>query len=334
MQPSASFSLHTDCQYTENPRPRAQRTLTLIAKSLQGLANMSTFGAKEPWMEPMNTFLQTSRPEFKAFVDKICSVPSERPSQAVSASYATPIQILGRLPQTSREGFPSLPFLIDSAKSFANLISLWLQKHPDNLGARMEKEHTLRKFHELCIQIQQRTKECLSKAEPAERPSGGLELEWERLLEDRDRYGIFGDDSLSPTFPPTSDGVSGSSRTDSSRRRTSNSFFVRPPTPPFVPRANNEREPDRQRGSTLVSAEQTRPLYSGTRTGVTRESASSSKNSSSLSLEATESSRLRSNTANRDGPSKNRFKDLVGVSARRRMREGVHLSRSEERSGF
>ena len=91
---------------------------------------MSTFGAKEPWMEPMNRFLQSSRPEFKAFVDQICSVPSERPSQAVPASFATPIQILGRLPPTSREGFPSLPFLIDSAKSFDFLVAPEASKRP------------------------------------------------------------------------------------------------------------------------------------------------------------------------------------------------------------
>lgn len=295
---------------------------------------MSTFGAKEPWMEPMNTFLQTSRPEFKAFVDRICSVPSERPSQAVSASYATPIQILGRLPQTSREGFPSLPFLIDSAKSFASLIPLWLQKRPDNLDAKMEKDHTLRKFHELCVQIQRRTKDCLSKAEPAERPSGGLELEWQRLLVERERYGTFEDDLVSPTFLPASDVVSTSSRTDSASRRTSASLFMRPLTPPIVPRANHEREPDRPQGPTPVLAEHTRPAYSGTRTGESRKSASSSKNSSSLSLETAESSRLRSNTGSRDGSSKNRFKDFVSASARRRMREGVHPPRSEERIEF
>ena len=44
----------------ENPEPRSQRTLTLIAKALQGLANMSRFGTKESWMAPMNEFLSVS----------------------------------------------------------------------------------------------------------------------------------------------------------------------------------------------------------------------------------------------------------------------------------
>ncbi|KAF9934878.1 hypothetical protein FBU30_010145 [Linnemannia zychae] len=41
----------------EHPEVRAHRTLTLIAKSLQGLANLVTFGTKESWMVPMNEFI-------------------------------------------------------------------------------------------------------------------------------------------------------------------------------------------------------------------------------------------------------------------------------------
>jgi hypothetical protein len=282
----------------------------------------------------MNKFLQTSRPEFKAFVDKICSVPSERPSQAVSASYATPIQILGRLPPTSREGFPSLPFLIDSAKSFASLISLWLQKHPNNLDAKFEKDHALRRFHELCLEIQQRTTDCLSNAEPAERPSGGLEPQWERLLEERERIASFGDESTSPPLSPVDDGVPGISRTDTTARRMSNGFFMPPLPHQSMSQVSNDQEPGTPRSSTSIRADQNRPMYPRTIPKETRESASSSMNSSTLSLEAGENSRLRSNTANRDGSSKNRFKGLVSGSARRRLREGVYNPRSEERSEF
>lgn len=41
----------------DQPGLRARRTLTLIAKGLQGFANLSRFGAKEPWMERMNEFI-------------------------------------------------------------------------------------------------------------------------------------------------------------------------------------------------------------------------------------------------------------------------------------
>ncbi|KAF9358785.1 hypothetical protein BGX26_000928 [Mortierella sp. AD094] len=41
----------------DHPEPHAHRTLTLIAKSLQGLANLVTFGTKEGWMIRMNEFI-------------------------------------------------------------------------------------------------------------------------------------------------------------------------------------------------------------------------------------------------------------------------------------
>lgn len=319
----------------ENPRPRAQRTLTLIAKSLQGLANLSTFGAKEAWMEPMNKFLQASRPDFKTFVDRICSVPSERPSQAVSASYATPIQILARLPPTSREGFPSLPFLIDSAKSFASLISLWLQKRPNNVDAKFDKDHALRRFHQLCVEIQQQTKDCLNSAEPAERPTEGLELQWEQLLLERERSATFHEESNSRPGTRAGDEDAGVSRTDIATKRQSNGFFMQPATPLSIPQVSERRETDLPRSAASFIGDH---VWSGyTRTEAKENnvgSAASSKNSSSLSLEVGESSRVRSNTISRDGSSKNRFKDLVSGSARRRMREGAPAPRPEARNEF
>ncbi|KAG0259986.1 hypothetical protein BG011_002206 [Mortierella polycephala] len=56
----------------EHPEARAHRTLTLIAKSLQGLANLVNFGAKELWMVPMNDFIIENTQSFKDFIDLIC----------------------------------------------------------------------------------------------------------------------------------------------------------------------------------------------------------------------------------------------------------------------
>lgn len=316
---------------SDNPRPRAQRTLTLIAKSLQGLANMTTFGAKEPWMEPMNEFLQSSRPEFKAFVDQICSIPSERPNQAVPASYTTPIQILGRLPRTSREGFPSLPFLIDSPKSFANLVSLWLQKCPEGLDAKLKKDTALHKFHGLCTKVQQRTKDCLISAEAAELPTGGLEPQWERLLEQRERYATLQGDLGRRPHHPGVNAERGMFGKDPAARRHSHGFLKRQPSPPSISQASEEWRPDTSRSSPSVIGEHIRPVYTRVRPDETRESAPSSKNSSTLSLEEGESSRTRSNTGGRDGSSKNRlFKDFVSSSARRKKWESVQASRTGE----
>ena len=283
----------------------------------------------------MNKFLQASRPDFKVFVDRICSVPSERPSQAVSASYATPIQILARLPPTSREGFPSLPYLIDSAKSFASLISLWLQKCPSNLEAKLEKDHALRRFHQLCVEIQRQTKDCLNSAEAAERPTEGLELQWEQLLLERERSATFYEETTSRPGTPTADAAPGLSRPDTVTKRHSNGIFMRPITPPSIPHVSEKREAEPPRNPASFIGDHVWSGYARTEPKENKVgSAASSKNSSTLSLEVGESSRVRSNTVSRDGSSKNRFKDLVSGSARRRMREGAQAPRSEARNEF
>jgi hypothetical protein len=133
---------------------------------------MTTFGNKEPWMEPMNKFILASRGDFKLFIDQICAVPSRRPSKAVPPSYATPIQILSRLPETSREGFPSLPYLIDSAKCYSTLITLWLKNGPKD-DLINEADQSLSDFHNHAVELSRRTLECVEKVQHAqlERPN-------------------------------------------------------------------------------------------------------------------------------------------------------------------
>jgi hypothetical protein len=165
----------------DHPQPKAQRTLTLIAKSLQALANLSTFGQKEEWMEPMNRFLGSHRQEVKDYIDAICSIPSERNTFALPASYSTPITILARLPPTSREGFPSLPYLIDHARNFAALVKLWLEATTHFMPSQV-LEGDLEQFNQVCIDLQRRTDECLMKAE-GDRTMDQLSLQWEDIVE-------------------------------------------------------------------------------------------------------------------------------------------------------
>lgn len=298
----------------DKPRPRAHRTLTLIAKSLQGLANMTTFGEKERWMEPMNKFLQTSRPEFKDFVNEICSVPSERPSQAVSASYATPIQILGRLPPTSREGFPSLPFLIDSPRSFASLITLWLSKLPSNLETRLEKDATLRAFHEQCVELQQRTKDCLNHAEPAERPSEGLEFQWERLLEERERVAALEDEVLGraiSTDAPVE--YNAQHRETLNARRRSNGLFISPRSRHVTKESDDGQDIETPMSSASLAGDQPdQRKYSQSAPRETLLSTTSSVNSSSVSLDVDEITQFRPSPQGREVPVRNRLvRDFV-----------------------
>lgn len=169
-------------------------------------------------MEPMNAFLSSSRESFKAFIDDVCSVPVpvSSPTQAnapkssptyppgvVSAemnrSYTTPMTIMQRLPPTSREGFPSLPYLIDQARAFAELVQLWLdattdaasatasstsaKSHAELIAALQASEGELMAFHQICSDLSRRTQECLSRAERAERPNSALSFRWDELID-------------------------------------------------------------------------------------------------------------------------------------------------------
>ncbi|KAL1842214.1 hypothetical protein VTJ49DRAFT_5826 [Mycothermus thermophilus] len=170
----------------DHPRPRAQRTLTLIAKSLQALANLTTSGKKEPWMEPMNRFLSTQRQTFKNFLDEVCAIPAERTKTPLPAPYSTPNTILGRLSPMAREGFPSLPYLIDQGRNFAALVKLWADAHsssssssasasasdqqqqqPPSLSQQPTYEGDLLRFHTICMALHQRSMACLARIEAA-----------------------------------------------------------------------------------------------------------------------------------------------------------------------
>lgn len=166
----------------DHPQQKAQRTFTLIAKSLQALANLSSFGQKESWMEPMNKFLHQHRQGVKDFLDSICAVAPDRTTFSVPASYSTPITILARLPPTSREGFPSLPYLIDHARSFADLVKLWLEGTSKSMTQYLEGD--LAVFNELCIRLKKRTDECILKAEEyGDRVSDQVSLQFEDIAE-------------------------------------------------------------------------------------------------------------------------------------------------------
>lgn len=146
----------------DHPRPRAQRTFTLITKALQKLANVSTFGKREEWMEPMNRFLNAQRQSFREFIDKVCDIPAERGAQMHQAGYSTPMTIVSRLGPIAREGCASLPYLIDSTRSYAGLIKLWVDSKPkENSKAPIEGE--LLVFNDLCLALQERVDNCLAK---------------------------------------------------------------------------------------------------------------------------------------------------------------------------
>ncbi|KAF4550510.1 putative GTPase-activating protein 6 [Elsinoe fawcettii] len=170
----------------EDPKPRAKRTFVLIAKSLQTMANMATFGSKEPWMEPMNSFLNSNREDFKKFIEEVCYVPHPPAALADTVpAYSTPNQIRNRLPPTSKEGFPSLPFLLDEGREYANLVEFWLHSsfNANFDPSRYHPNSAIVLFDAICKTVHNRTKDCLARAERAERPTSELSLRWEEIID-------------------------------------------------------------------------------------------------------------------------------------------------------
>lgn len=59
----------------DSPSPIAARTLILVAKSVQNLANLVEFGAKEPYMEGVNPFIKSNKHRMIMFLDELGNVP-------------------------------------------------------------------------------------------------------------------------------------------------------------------------------------------------------------------------------------------------------------------
>ena len=176
-------------------------------------------------MEPMNVFLTTHRHEFKVYVDEICSISADHRTSTIPPSYATPITVLGRLPGTSREGFPSLPYLIDQARECAALVDVWLDTRQE-LGPNSPVSDELRRFDQLCQELRDKAKRSLTRAEQAERPSGTLEPKWEELVEQMQRKARFREaiEDSSPNTPTAEGSVP---TENSSTSSLADSYFPR-----------------------------------------------------------------------------------------------------------
>ena len=57
--------------FSETPSPAATRSLVMIAKCLQNLANLVEFGAKESYMEVVNPFILKNKERMVVFLDHL-----------------------------------------------------------------------------------------------------------------------------------------------------------------------------------------------------------------------------------------------------------------------
>ncbi|CAH7677295.1 expressed protein [Phakopsora pachyrhizi] len=109
------------------PDSKSQRTLTLLAKTLQGLGNMNQFGTKEPWMNVMNEFVKSQSDSFRDYISFISQQPEVNRPEWTSKdyeSYKLPLALRTSLPPSSREGVPFLPHLLDLGRDCSLLSSL------------------------------------------------------------------------------------------------------------------------------------------------------------------------------------------------------------------
>lgn len=117
---------------SHHPSPQTQRTLTLLAKTLQGLANMSVFKNKEAFMSVMNPFVEENT---EAFIDFITSIANPMPgvdgplrsdwSSLEQDKYQVAIRQRNAIAnELARDSVPTLPFLHDLPKDLSLLISL------------------------------------------------------------------------------------------------------------------------------------------------------------------------------------------------------------------
>lgn len=108
-----------------HPTPNVQRSLTLITKLLQGFANRVRFGLKEPWMIPMNSFIDAHEGELVEFYKRVTLEGVNTEDTIVNDMTGGMASLALSSEATSVGCNISVPFLIDRYENFAKLIELW-----------------------------------------------------------------------------------------------------------------------------------------------------------------------------------------------------------------
>ncbi|XP_048198441.1 RAS protein activator like-3 isoform X2 [Perognathus longimembris pacificus] len=106
----------------EHPAPGPARTLTLIAKVIQNLANCAPFGEKEAYMDFMNSFLEAHGPAMQHFLDQVAVVDVDATPSGYQASGNLALQlavlhaqlctIFAELDQTTCDNLEPLPTIL------------------------------------------------------------------------------------------------------------------------------------------------------------------------------------------------------------------------------
>ncbi|KAG8517233.1 RAS protein activator like-3, partial [Galemys pyrenaicus] len=108
----------------EHPAPSPARTLTLIAKVIQNLANHAPFGEKEAYMDFMNSFLEDHGPAMQRFLDQVAMVDVDAAPSGYQGSTDLALQlavlhaqlctIFAELDQATRDSLEPLPTILQA----------------------------------------------------------------------------------------------------------------------------------------------------------------------------------------------------------------------------
>ncbi|KAF7985386.1 hypothetical protein HWV62_6639 [Athelia sp. TMB] len=107
------------------PPTTVQRSLTLVTKVIQSLANLNSTVGKEEYMKLVAPFLQSKLPEMKEYLNVVSTyVPSSAPTNDVKPHKDILNALRWRLrtkPALVREAVPSLPYLVDIPAQLASV---------------------------------------------------------------------------------------------------------------------------------------------------------------------------------------------------------------------
>lgn len=131
---------------SESPSLCAARTLTLVAKCLQNLANLVEFGVKESFMTPVNPFILRNKEKMINFLDELANVTqtppiteqvSSDPSRDLAALYDICWTYMSELQQLSQTQ-PGLKKLVAVTETLRQREEQFLQENL-SLTNRTEK---------------------------------------------------------------------------------------------------------------------------------------------------------------------------------------------------
>ncbi|SCU94749.1 LADA_0G10902g1_1 [Lachancea dasiensis] len=169
---------------TNHPDEGPKRTLTLLAKVLLNLSNLTLFGKKEPWMTKMNDFILKHGGELTDYIEKVTDKKLDFSTKTLrlSDSLARPKIVLNH---SYRSELPTNPYLIDKHLRETELITVLAisNGHRDE-GVRLPSSLSMNGLSK---------EHCSSMPSPKIGQNIG-ELEFEKLTENNAE--IFGEDLM------------------------------------------------------------------------------------------------------------------------------------------